>query len=760
MLRLVTLGACYLERHGERLETASAHRKALALLALVTAAGERGISRDVAVALLWPDSSEERARTSLRQLIHSLRTRLDAPNLLLSSPELRFDPQIITSDVAEFRAALDAGDPAAAVAHYRGAFLDGFYLKGAGELERWIAHERMLLEQTAARAFEQLALAAEQQGDLGGAVGWWRRLAALEPLSSRAAIGLMRALDASGERSAALQHARVYEMMVAGEFGDVPDAAVSTFAAELRSGSPTREPVAVRRAAEPETAAAATAEPGSPDAATVADMPPRAPPRVWILLSLTAVLLAAIGLVLVGRPGPAPPPEASVAVLPLVNTSGNPLDEAISDGLTDNLISALSAVPGLRVIGRTSAFAFKNLAMDLRVIAETLGVSTVLEGSVRRSDQLLKVNVQLVNAADARVLWSGTYDRELQDLFAVEDEIAAAVVEALTGRLTTTPPRRVQNVEAYEHYLRGRHIFMARTNREAIDLAERHFVEALQHDSTLAEAHAGLSDVYTRRAVFGFAPARESYARAMTAARRALELDSTLAGAHTSLGHALCVADFDWQGAEQAFRRAVALEPGYTFGRLPFAVCLWSRGRFEEAEQQLDIARGGDPLAPAISNLAGRLYVAWRKPDEALMHLEQALELSPQMDLAWQQLGHAYLQKGMPAEAIEAMQRAAALSGARDSLHLAYAYAVAGQSLEATHILDSVLASPDPDRLAFHIALAYSGLGNRDLAFAWLERGLEQAGSFMGSAFVEPGFEPLHTDPRWANLLRALGLGG
>jgi len=150
----------------------------------------------------------------------------------------------------------------------------------------------------------------------------------------------------------------------------------------------------------------------------------------------------------------------------------------------------------------------------------------------------------------------------------------------------------------------------------------------------------------------------------------------------------------------QAFRRAIALEPGYTFGRLPFAICLVSQGRFAEAERQLDMARRGDPLAPAVSNLAGRLYVAWGKPDQALVHLGQALELSPQMDLAWQQVGHAFLQNDMPVEAIEAMERAAALGGARDSLHLAYACAVTGQLELATQILDAAPTSPNPGRLA------------------------------------------------------------
>jgi TolB-like protein/DNA-binding SARP family transcriptional activator len=531
MLRLITLGACFLERDGARLEAASAHRKGLALLALLAASGERGVSRDTAMALLWPDSKEARARTSLRQLVHSLRTQLNAPDLLLASPELRLDPGAITSDVVAFRAALDAGAAAAAMSHYGGPFLDGFHLRGGDELERWVATERAALAQAAARALEQLAVAADDTGDTAGAVRWWRQLAEAEPLSTRAALGLMRALDASGERAAALQHARVHELMVAEELGGAPDPSVSALAAELRA-APAERPQPVPAAAV--TRAAATPAATTPAAAATPATDHRSAlrmrRRVRFVLPLAAGLVMAAGIVaggvmLAGGRHAAPATDPSVAVLPLANTSGSAADDAISDGLTDNLITALAGVPGVRVIARTSAFAFRNSGTDLRVIADSLGVAHVLEGGVQRAGGRIKVNVQLVRAADVTVLWAATYDRELRDFFAVQDEITAAIVAALSGRLAAQgepTPRRVPDIQAYELYLRGRHIFTASTDRNAIALAEGYFTEALEHDPLLAEAYAGLSDIHTRRAVFGFAPARESYARAEAAALRAL----------------------------------------------------------------------------------------------------------------------------------------------------------------------------------------------------------------------------------------------
>ena len=246
---------------------------------------------------------------------------------------------------------------------------------------------------------------------------------------------------------------------------------------------------------------------------------------------------------------------------------------------------------------------------------------------------------------------------------------------------------------------------------------------------------------------------------AKAAAQRALVLDSTLAEAYAALGHALFVSEYDWRGAERAFRRATALDPGYTFARVWFALCLVSEARFAEAVAQLDTARTIDPLGPTLSSVLGRVYVSAGQPDSAIRQLRDALELSPQMDMAYQQLGHAYLLKGMPDEAVAALRRAAAISGARDSAQLAYAYAATGRRAEAERILRSLL---DPSRRGYvppyHVAMAYAGLGNVEAAFRFLERAYAERGSFMNGAKVERAFAPLHSDPRWPVLLRRMGL--
>ena len=766
MLRIHTFGGCYLERDGIRLDTLSGQRKGLALLALLAGTGDRGMSRQTVLSYLWPESDEERARTSLKQLVHSLRTQLRSPDLLLPSAELRLDAEAIGSDVADFREAVSRGDNETAAALHAGPFLDGFYLKGGGEFESWVEIERASLSRIAARAMEALAEKAIACGDARAAVEWWRRLANAEPLSARVAVGLMLALDATGERAAALQHARVYERLVRNEVGGEPDAAVLDVVSRLQrrdADAATERPVA-RSVTAPAPTAADTAPSG------------RSSIDVSASTRRSIVALATMGALMVGgvvayrawphdasRPSGAVIARASVAVLPFANTSGDLANEPFSDGLTDELIGTLGKVSGLKVSGRTSSFALKGKALGVRAIADTLGVATVLEGSVRRDGSRLKVAAQLVNTNDGSVIWTETYDRELVDAFDVQREIARSIVAALRVRLVAeagrTFKRPTSDPLAYELYLRGRYIWWARTGRDGTLEAQRYFEQAIARDSLFARAYSGLSDTHARLAVFGYGQPNEEFAKAKSAAQRALALDSTLADAHTSLAHVLMLHDFDWVGAEREFRLALALDPKYIFTRLPFAICLLSQGRYAEAIADLDTARATDPLAPAIGQVLGRIYVSKHQPDSAIRNLTEALELNPELDLSYQQLGHAYLQKKMYVEAIAALRRAAALSGMRDSAQLAYAYAVAGQPIEARRIVRILLdSSRHRYLLPIHIAMAYAGLGEKDEAFRWLERGYEQRASFISGIKSETSFESLHDDPRWPMLLNRVGL--
>jgi serine/threonine-protein kinase len=728
MFRLHTFGGCFVTHDGARFDLLSGHRKGLALLAMIAASGERGASRDTVLAYLWPDSDEPRARTSLKQLVHSLRQQSGAPTMLLSSATLRLNPDVIASDVDEFRDAIRRGDHEAAVRLYAGPFLDGFYLRGIDGFERWAAAERAPLARDFARALEALAEHASASGDPSRSVEWWRRLAETEPLSARAATGLMLALDAAGERAAALQHARSHEQVVRDELGVAPDPTVTDLASRLQA------PVnATRRA---------------PIAA------PRAPN------DLRRVDGAATT--------PVRDPRASIAVLPFANTGGDPSDQPLVDGLTDELIAALGKIPGLKVTGRTSTFALGGRGLGAREVARTLGVATVLEGSVRRSGARLKVSAQLVSAEDDGVLWTETYARELSDVFALQEEIAQAIVGALRvklrrpsggsgqGRLVGRPPA---SLEAYELYLKGRYVWYTRFSGDALTLALSYFEQAAALDPLYARAYAGISDAHALLAIFGYTRASEGFTAAKTAAHRALALDDSLAEAHVSLAHVLFVHDFAWDASERSFRRAIDLDPASPTAHSFFAVCLQDQARFDEAIVELQTARSIDPLSSHVGNLVGRVYVNARRADDAIRALRDALELNPHSDLAYQQLGHAYLHKSMTAEALAAFRQAAALSGPRDTAHLAYALAVTGDHAQARRLLNHLCdGSAHADRLAFHIAMAQAGLGDVDEAFRWLERGFADRAAFMDGVRVTPAFDVLHGDPRWASLLGRMGL--
>ena len=285
------------------------------------------------------------------------------------------------------------------------------------------------------------------------------------------------------------------------------------------------------------------------------------------------------------------------------------------------------------------------------------------------------------------------------------------------------------------------------------------FEQAVARDPGYARAYAGLADAHALLVLFGDRPPGEGFRQARTAALTALTLDSTLAQAHAALGQIEMAHDWSWPSAGRRFERAMALDPGSTSIRLRRGLWLLDQRRFDEATAVLERALADDPLAAAVRMTLGRVYVSTRQPDRAIPYLNGAIELNPRLSLAHQQLGYALLQKGVPAEAVAAFARAAALSGVRDSSQLAYAYAVTGRRGEAAALLTTQLRSSG-DRYVppYGIAVAYVGLGDVDAAFRWLERAYEEHAAGMDTIAISPAFDPLHADPRWARLLRRMGL--
>ena len=330
------------------------------------------------------------------------------------------------------------------------------------------------------------------------------------------------------------------------------------------------------------------------------------------------------------------------------------------------------------------------------------------------------------------------------------------LLDAAVASPASVAERGTVNPDAYEFYLKGRYLYNTR-QREGLLRALQYFEHAVALDAAYARAYAAIADTYTMLGIGGHLEPREVLSKGRAAAERAIALDNRLAEGHAALAHQLFVCEWKWEEAGQAFGQAIALDPRDSTVRMYYAAYLHSIGRSEDALAQLDTAQALDPLAPT-GLLSGRVYVDTRRPDAAIRVLQELVDLDPRRDLAHQLLAHAYLQKHMHAEAIACMQRAAALSGARDAAQLAYIYAATGDHGEARRILERLLTTSRLELLGFHIAMAYAALGDVDEAFRWLERAYERHGSFMNLLAVTTGFDSVRADPRFADLLRRMGL--
>ena len=423
---------------------------------------------------------------------------------------------------------------------------------------------------------------------------------------------------------------------------------------------------------------------------------------------------------------------ASLAVLPFVNLSADPDNEFLSDGIAEDLLTALARVPGLRVPGRTSCFAFKGRTEDLREMGRALGVDTVLEGSVRRAEGRLRIAVQLINVADGFHLWAQRYDREMADVFAVQDEITQAITEALAPRLAATRPTPqarpyAGSVDVYELCLQARYHHQKRTPRE-LGLALRLFEQAAARDPDCALAHAGIAHVCLMMSYFGAMPTREGMPRMKAAARRALELDDTLAVTHLRMADALCFGDWDWAGAEREFLRALELDPENAEALWRYGLFLWSRLRHEEALARLRAALALDPFSLDANWFLGFVCIASNRLDEAADVARRMLAMDANSWIAYQLLGWAESVRRRWPEAVRAYEASAAIEGGPASLStLSWAYERAGRPAEARRTL-ARLEQLITTRIVppTWLALAYDGVGASAQAREYMERAIEE----------------------------------
>jgi len=454
-----------------------------------------------------------------------------------------------------------------------------------------------------------------------------------------------------------------------------------------------------------------------------------------------------------------------LAVLPLSNISPDPSDEYFADGMTEELISTLSKVAGLSVIARTSAMKYKGGTKTVAEVGRELNVKTLLEGGVRKAGNKVRISVQLVDARTEEHIWSQVYDRDLEDIFAIQSDIAQRVARALRVQIVRREKLAIKKratavSEAYTLYLKGRHSLNQRSEaglKSAVSL----FEQALERDASFVLAHSGLADAYALLALFEMLPPHEAFPRAKAAAESALRLDDRLAEAHTSLGLVKFQYDWDWNAAESEFRRGIELDPNYPAAHQFYADYLKAMGRFEEAIAQMASARELDPLSLSINTGLGHVLYLSRQYDLAIEQYRRALELDPGFLQARLWFGRPYLQQGMYREAIEELRQAVKLSqGSTISLAvLGHAYAAAGEREEAYRILQTLVDRAEKQYLpSYWIALVYIGLDEKDRAFEWLERAYQERSSWLVWIKVEPRFDILRPDPRFALLLGRMGL--
>ncbi len=521
----------------------------------------------------------------------------------------------------------------------------------------------------------------------------------------------------------------------------------------------------------------ALAEPGTPGATGAGPLPGFSPLRSRWGAIAASLLVAAFALLLGGNVGGvkerlfgsgSPPRIASVAVLPLRNLSGDPEQEYFADGMTDALISELARIGALRVISRTSVMDFKGAKKLLPEIARTLRVEGIVEGSVLRSGERVRITVQLVRAATESTIWTESYEREARDVLRLQSEVARAIAGQIRAKVTPEEQARLGSARAvdpaaYEAYLRGRYHWNRRTE-DNIRKGIEYFNRAIALDPGYAAAYAGLADSYFQLGFigYGFEAPREAMPKAKAAALHAIRLDDTLGIAHARLANVLYYYDWERPAAEAEYRRALELSPGEAIVHQTFSYALGIAGRHNEALAEIKRAEELDPLSLIIGhNVGWQLYWA-RRYDEAILQYGKVLELDPNFPVAHLSLGQAYAQKHKYPEAVAELQKAVSLTSRSSGplQALGYAYAVSGRTAEARSILGE-LTELSKHRYVprYRIAILYAGLGEREQALAWLERALEEreALAFLN---VDPYWDGLRSEPRFQSLLRQVGFPG
>lgn len=777
--RLRLLGGASVETDTGPVAGPIAQRRRIALLALLATSPQGAMGRDRLASYLFPDTDAARAHGALSDALHAVRRVLGRDAIRGVGDELHLDLALVSSDAAEFERAAASGEYERAVALYRGPFLDGFAVPEAVEFERWAENERSRLAARYLHAVEALAQEAHRRNDARGAVTWWGRLASHDPYNSRVALQLMRAMDAAGDPAGAIQHARIHATLLRQDLDADADPEIVALSDRLRTGSAAHRASAIEA---PESSAAnspANDALASPVTVAGAANPGSAPRRAALAVGLAAALAAAVMTMSLSGAGPLRATVArtaslavtprleprSVAVLRFRNIGDAPEDGYFADGMSEEIMQTLARLDGVHVASRGSSFALSTDTLNAREVGRRLGVETLVEGSVRRAGERLRVSVRLIDAVNGYTRWSETFDRPAADVFAVQEAIARSIARALSVRLAVggplIAPHRTTDPQTYDLYLRGRYLWWNATSEAAFRESLREFRRALERDTAFAPAWAGVADVHFALTAYHDVAPNAVVTPAREALRRGLALDSMVADVHSGLGYLHTFHDLDWSAAEAHFRRALALEPRNGRAHLYYAWMLAARSRHAEALDEIRLARSLDPLDPRIAVRVGTIRYLAGDFAGAVEECRRVAQQNPGFALAHRQLGEALVQQpGQAAAGVAALREAAELWPTTESrARLAYGLARTGAVAEARRLLAELergaagaYASP------YELARVRVGLGDLDGAMALLDRAYAAGASALVLAGVDPAFAPLLTEPRFRALLRRLAL--
>jgi TolB-like protein/class 3 adenylate cyclase/Flp pilus assembly protein TadD len=458
-------------------------------------------------------------------------------------------------------------------------------------------------------------------------------------------------------------------------------------------------------------------------------------------------------------------PIDSLAILPLANAGTDPSMEYLSDGITESIINNLSQITQLRVMARNTVFRYKGKDVSAQEVRRELGVRAVMAGRVLQLSDSLIIKTELIDALDGTQLWGEQYRRKSADIFEVQEEISKEISGQLRLKLTGTEKklltkRYTDNIEAYHLYLKGRYYCNKRT-KEGLIKGTEHFQQAIDVDPNYGLAYAGLADAYALFGLNRLLPPNETLPRARAAAMKALDIDDTLAEAHGSLALVKTIYEWDWAGAEKEFKESLALNPNNALTHSNFSLLLSAMGRHEESLKAIARAQELDPLSLIINSLYGLMYFYNRCYDKTIEQGLKTLDIDPNFFWVFMGLGWCYEQKGMYEEAIAAFQNAVKLTGGGIGTlaALGHAYAISGKRNEAQTILDKLAIEAQQSYISpFDIALVYTGMGEIDHTFKWLEKAYEDRFGWLIWLNVEPKWDSIRLDPRFTDLLRRLSL--